>query len=118
MDPDMMWQTALMRAAMKQQMSLASGKEHARHEQEEHLEAAEKAMLARQKAQDTSEEDSQMPTEQEIRETRQKEREKKEKKTEEATNVTSKWHGIARASFLDSLADLLGGTPKEDEKLK
>jgi len=124
MDPDMMWQTALMRAAMKQQMALASGKEEERSEQEEHLEAAEKAMLARQKAQDASEEDSQMPTEQEILETRQKEKQHKAKKEEKAkqvanaTNTTGRWHGAARASFLDSLADLLGGSPKEDQKLK
>jgi len=124
LDPDMVWQTTLMRAAMKQQMALASGKEAARTEQEEHLEAAEKAMLARQKAEDTSEEDSQMPTEEEILKTRQKETEKKQKKAKQvanatnATNITSKWHGTARASFLDSLADLLGGSPKEEKKLK
>lgn len=122
-DPDMMWQSKLMRAAMKQQMTLASGKEHARNEQEEHLEAAEKAMLARQVAEDTSEEDSQMPTEQEIREATQKAHKKEEEKEAKETgnvthsNTTKKWHSVARSSFLDSLADLLSSNAKEDKKI-
>merc|ERR1712060_681808 len=95
-DPDMMWQSALMRAAMKQQMSLASGKEQSRHEQEDHLEAAEKAMLARQRAQEVSEEDSQMPTEQDITDAREEEKKAEKEKharkkirEENVTNTTS-----------------------------
>merc|ERR1712228_407029 len=98
MDPDMMWQTALMRAAMKQQMALASGKEEERSEQEEHLEAAEKAMLARQKAQDASEEDSQMPTEQEILETRQKEKEHKTKKKQKKKQVAKETNTLGECN--------------------
>merc|ERR1719162_2863898 len=107
---------------MMQQMNLASGKEDRREEKEAHLEAAEKAMLARQKAQDTAARDTMMPTEMEIKGMMPTEKEikgmhKKEKKKQAVKDLEQpEWHEAARGAFIDSLADLMGGSDADDEK--
>merc|ERR1712226_848599 len=89
-------------------------------EEEAHLEAAEKAMLARQKAQDTSEKDTMMPTDNEITDMRKEEKKREQERLAvEGNGETPAWHETARGAFLDSLADLMGGDDEESgEKLK